>query len=430
MNKMINLAVSLILSTHSLYAQEVAPNTQYLILLNDALTKTMVPDGVNPPLASRFYLYPNMAFNLVYHHLSGSVSPYSRVLSNQVVFPEAPKMINNEYCSFLVFEGVFSTICYRPEYFENLIAPHRPIESDELIRKNSEQYAKACIEAILGWMAKDNYSSMRTMPEYTTLDEEWSWEPTPPNYYDALEPNWHFMKSIVDYDTSGLVMNVPIKFDTSRTSQFYQQVMEVMTTVENITEDQFTIAKHWDCNPLQTHVDGHFMFDSKQMTPGGHWMGIAGIAIYQEALTVERASEVFCNVSIALYEGFIIAWRTKYKWNLIRPETYINRYIDPDWRPLLETPPFPEFTSAHSVISMASAIVLEHTFGASYSFLDTLEVQYRLPERTFPSFQDAAEEVSVSRVYGGIHYPMGVQYGMAQGNLIGDRLLKTLYEPK
>jgi hypothetical protein len=273
-------------------------------------------------------------------------------------------------------------------------------------------------------VAEDGYDEVRTMEGYTPLEENWSWTPTPPNYVDALQPNWHWMKSIVLTDTSNL-MPQSVKFDTLPGSEFHAAATMVYDVVNNSTEEQFAIAKHWDCNPLQTHTEGHFMYSSKQMTPGGHWMGIAGIVSQNKQLDLFETSRVYTNVALALFEGFIVAWRTKYRHHLIRPETYINRYIDPNWRPLLETPPFPEYTSAHSVISMTSAMLLTAHFG-DMAFIDTMEVQYNLPVREFDSFTSAAKEVSESRVFGGIHYLFGVNDGMSQGAIIANRIIGRL----
>ena len=155
-------------------------------------------------------------------------------------------------------------------------------------------------------------------------------------------------------------------------------------------------------------------------------MGIAGIAATKSKFDLFETSKVYTNVSMVLYEGFIVSWKTKFRYELIRPETYINRYINPNWRPILETPPFPEYTSAHSVISMGAAMILTAHFGDSFEFKDTMEVQYRLPVRDFSSFISAAKEVSESRVYGGIHYRFGVNDGMSQGAQIANQIIGSL----
>ena len=134
----------------------------------------------------------------------------------------------------------------------------------------------------------------------------------------------------------------------------------------------------------------------------------------------------YTKTSIAIADGFISCWNEKYRSNLIRPETLINKYIDKDWYPLLQTPPFPEYTSGHSVVSGAAAEVLTDIFGDNFAFDDTTEMPYGLPTRSFTSFRSAAKEAAISRIYGGIHYNAAVENGLTQGINIGDFVIEKL----
>lgn len=425
--KIIVATGAIVLFSFSLKAQnQVANPASTIHALNDALTKTLTPDGINPPLASRFYLYPNILFHETLNLAVNGELRYQNFLNRTLWLPEIKDSVSAEYLAFYAFSKVTSEMVYRPELFQELTESTRLDlinRTDKKLIIASEKYFDSILDTILRWINSDGFNEIRALPEYTPLEESWSWEPTPPNYVDALEPNWGQLKLAFLADTIGLVLKPKIQFDTVPQSEFHNAAMDVYRTVNQATEEQTTIAKHWDCNPLQTHADGHFMYSSKQMTPGGHWMGIAGIVSQNSNLNLLKTSEVYTNIAIALHEGFIVSWQTKYRHHLIRPETYINRHIDPNWRPILETPPFPEYTSAHSVISMASAMILTAHFG-DMAFIDTMEVQYRLPIREFSSFTTAAKEVSESRVYGGIHYRFGVNDGMSQGALIADRLIE------
>ena len=119
-------------------------------------------------------------------------------------------------------------------------------------------------------------------------------------------------------------------------------------------------------------------------------------------------------------------WDEKYRSNLIRPETLINQYIDDSWAPVLQTPPFPEYSSGHSVVSGAAAEVLTQIYGDDFSFEDDTEVAYGLPVRNFTSFRTASSEAAMSRLYGGIHYRAAIEEGLKQGRQIGDYIVKNL----
>lgn len=128
---------------------------------------------------------------------------------------------------------------------------------------------------------------------------------------------------------------------------------------------------------------------------------------------------MYASIAITLADCFISCWDEKYRSKVIRPETYINQHIDPDWVPLLQTPPFPEYTSGHSVVSAAASVILTKFFGNNFSYTDSTEFEFGLPARNFTSFQNAAEEAAISRFYGGIHYMPAINNGLLEGKKIG-----------
>jgi hypothetical protein len=209
-------------------------------------------------------------------------------------------------------------------------------------------------------------------------------------------------------------------------SDFYQEVMEVYEVGRNLNEEQLEIAKFWDCNPYVSHHQGHVMFATKKITPGGHWIGITDITTRKAGADFAATVEAYTLVSIALIDAFISCWDEKYRSELIRPETVINKYIDEDWLPVLQTPPFPEYTSGHSVISSAAATVLTKLFGEPFHFEDTTELEFGLTSRSFESFFQASEEAAMSRLYGGIHYMPACQNGIVQGKAIGKFVITNL----
>jgi hypothetical protein len=202
--------------------------------------------------------------------------------------------------------------------------------------------------------------------------------------------------------------------------------MEVYEVVKNADDNQKEIASFWDCNPYVMNVTGHVMHASKKITPGGHWMGITTIACEQDSSNFVQSSAAYCLTSIALADAFISCWDEKYRSNLIRPETVINENIDENWVPLLQTPPFPEYTSGHSVISTAAAITLTSLFGEAFSYTDDVEVKYGLPARKYKSFAAAADEAAISRLYGGIHYRPAIVHGVDQGKKVGNYIVQQL----
>jgi hypothetical protein len=203
-------------------------------------------------------------------------------------------------------------------------------------------------------------------------------------------------------------------------------LIEVENTKSKLIPEESAIATFWDCNPYATVTQGHMMFAKKKNTPDAHWINITKIALKKSKSDFETTVFAYTKTSIGIFESFISCWDEKYKTNVIRPETYINQYIDENWRPQLQTPPFPEYTSGHSVVSSCSAIILTGIFGDDFSYVDDSEVYFGLPKRSFTSFKQAASEASISRLYGGIHYRAAIENGVVQGNKIGNYISNKL----
>jgi hypothetical protein len=129
---------------------------------------------------------------------------------------------------------------------------------------------------------------------------------------------------------------------------------------------------------------------------------------------------------VAMYEAFISCWDEKYRSEYIRPVTVINENADKNWQPLLQTPPFPEYTSGHSVVSSSVSTVLTELFGENFAFTDDYELPYIGIKRSFPSFIKASEEACISRLYGGIHFRSAIENGRTQGRALGAYILKKV----
>src|SRR5688572_3159329 len=292
--------------------------------------------------------------------------------------------------------------------------------------ERSVAYGEEVAQHILAWSKKDNFLQTRGHPKYTVTSEAGRWVPTPPAYMDAVEPNWAKVRPFALDSASQFRPRPPLPFDTAKGSPFFQQVREVYDAGTQITDEQRELVAFWDDNPYVMNVRGHAMFATKKATPGGHWMGITAIAARKTRATLMESAEAYTRTAIAVADGFISCWEEKFRSNVLRPETAINAFVDESWQPVLQTPPFPEYTSGHSVISTAAATVLTDQFGDGFAFKDSTEVAYGLPARPFASFNQAAAEAAISRLYGGIHYRMAIEEGIAQGRSVGELVVQRV----
>lgn len=399
------------------------------------LTDIIVYDIFSPPVASRIYSYASMAAyeTLIHEHseyqsLAGQISGLEKTPQ-----PEEGKAYNFSLASIHAFTTVGKTLIFSEEkmdeYQEQVYSKYESALSSD-VYENSIAYGQQVADHIMAWADKDNYKQTRTFPKFTVKDDPGRWQPTPPDYMDGIEPHWASIRALVIDSAQQFKPVPPTTFSMDEDSQFYKEMMEVYNTGKNLTDEQEEIAKFWDCNPYVSHHQGHVMFATKKITPGGHWIGITAIASRQAEADLMQAVEAYTVTSIALMDGFISCWDEKYRSNLIRPETVINQHVDPDWTPLLQTPPFPEYTSGHSVISSSAAVALTHLFGEPFHFKDTTEVAYGLPPREFDSFIKASEEAAISRLYGGIHYMPACEVGVQQGRKVGNFVVSNLTTKK
>jgi hypothetical protein len=242
------------------------------------------------------------------------------------------------------------------------------------------------------------------------------WVPT--NSQLALLPSWGSNQTFVKDIKS--IVRVPTHptFSTDQNSVFYFEAMKVYQVSKNLTDEQRAIAFFWNDDPLAT------------FTPPGHSISIVNQLILHENKSLAFAAEAYARMGIALSDAFVVCWNVKYTSNLLRPVTYIQQHLDEFWNSLIIAPPFPEYTSGHSTQAAAAAVVLEHLFGANYSFIDKthLKLNTGLGPRSFTSFNHMADECSVSRLYGGIHFEFGNQHGKQMGLSVGEAILKLPFK--
>jgi hypothetical protein len=281
---------------------------------------------------------------------------------------------------------------------------------------------------VLKWSKGDNYAQTRSAEKFTVKQEDGRWIPTPPMYAQALEPHWCDIRPLMLDSASQFLPAAPPKFDMKDTASAYcKEVMEVKKVVENLTEDQKHIADFFDDNPFNLHVTGHVMYATKKFSPPGHWMNIVGIAAQKAGVDFNKTVAAYTETSIALFDGFISCWKAKYQFNTVRPETVINKLLDPAWQPYIQTPPFPSYVSGHSVISAASAEVMTRHFGDNFAYTDSSEREFGIRDRSFKSFREAAQEASMSRLYGGIHFRCDLDRGNEVGRRIGEYIVGKLH---
>jgi membrane-associated phospholipid phosphatase len=439
MIKLIQTALCLLL-LFSCKTKKTAENTAWKEVTNNPILfcKTVkqlndvVLQGNFPPMiASRNYAYALIA---AYECMAAGDSNYISLSGQIKHLPVMPrpkeKEIDHNLASLFAFIKVGNAVTF-PEgsmmqFYEQLKDSVKKSGMPNAILNATINYSDAVVKTILDWSKKDNYLQLRTAEKYNVIEEAGRWMPTPPAYTQAVEPHWKEIRTLVLDSAAQFMPPRPPVFDMNKNSSYYKALMEVVNTGKQLTDEQKHIADFFDDNPFKMVVSGHMMFATKKFSPPGHWLNIIGIAAEKSKADFHATVYAYCKTAIALFDGFISCWDEKYRSNYVRPETVINKSVQPDWQPYIQTPPFPSYTSGHSTTSAAAAEVMTDIFGDGFKYTDTSEAEFGIAHRSFTSFRQAAQEASISRLYGGIHYRFDCDEGAKAGEKIGVFIVRRL----
>jgi hypothetical protein len=303
-------------------------------------------------------------------------------------------------------------------------ADFNPAERTPEIIIRSETHGRLLAMALMTWARTDGGHDVLGARRvhfdavYVSPSGPGGWVPTPPRFARPLLPYWGsnrtFMKDVQRCDPPG-----PPRYDETPGSAFYREAQEVHRVSVQPTEEQRRIALYWADDP------------GKTPTPAGHWAWILTDLLRDRKADLATAAERYARLGIAMSDAFVATWKVKYQINLLRPVTFIQLAFDANWvPPLMETPPFPEYPSGHSVQSGAAAAVLEAFYGRDTAFEDRTHNDRGWGPKRFQSFRAAADEAALSRMYAGIHYRSAIEHGTAQGRCIGAQALALVTRAK
>ena len=283
------------------------------------------------------------------------------------------------------------------------------VPADVLAR--SEKYGRAVAEHILAWSQDDGGAVIETLgfPQgYELIKGPSHWVPTSliALQQKPLLPNWGKNRTFAMLEGTSCALPPHPEYSEDKNSEFYREALEVYEAKQTLTPERRAIARFWADDAMLS------------MTPPGHWISIALQILDRDKVDLDKSVDTLARLGVAVADGFIGCWQAKYQYDLIRPISYIRRVIDPKWEPLLNTPPFPEYPSGHSTQSGAAAAVLTNLFGENFAFEDKTGARAGLAPRNFPSFNAAADDAGISRMYGGIHFRSAIERGLEQGRCI------------
>ncbi len=276
------------------------------------------------------------------------------------------------------------------------------------------QYGSQICKAVIEWSMTDNNDNADAT--YDVPKGMGLWEPTPPKFMPPATPFMGNNRTFVKGSIDNALAPPPIAFSVENESEFFRMANEVYQNSIKMDAGMKATGMFWDDFP-----------DGRTVTSGGHWASILKTVMADQRVSLIEGAHLYAALFITTNDASIGCYKSKYKYNMMRPVTYIQKYMNhPDWNPMISTPPHPEYPAAHATISMAAATILTSIMGDRISFTDNTYSYLGYTAHHFKNFVEAAREAGMSRFYGGIHYIPSIEEGFMQGQKIAENVANSL----
>lgn len=382
-----------------------------VIVWNQVALNAIQQDGSDPLFASRGLAMVQAAVYDAVNAIEGTPAYYIKLAASPGASPAAAVNVAAHDVLSYLYPSQQAT-------FDDLLAAQRALLPTDQAVSDGEAIGHA---SAAGMIALRNNDGSRNYVNFVPGNAVGDWHPTAPAYAIALDPQWANVKPFALTNPDQFAPSGP----PALTSQEWADAVNETKSVGFVhsamrTADQTQIAQFWNDAPGTA-------------TPPGHWNAIAETVAQQQGDGLADDARLFAMLNVTLADAGITAWNTKYMYDTWRPITVIQGggdgvnpavAADPNWYPLLTTPNFPEYVSGHSTFSAAAATVLNAFFGSNVGFTST---EPTLPGvvRSFSSFDQAAQEAGMSRIYAGIHFQFSNVDGQAAGQNVANYVLGT-----
>ena len=402
-------------SEASKYSAEVIDKwiTMQLRLMRDAT-------GIPNVAFSRYYAYsgiaalqsltPGLQKDVLSEKLNGLTDLPSIELHKKYFWPAS---VNTALASMNrnFFTTASSTNKAAVDSLENALNTSFLATNNAGVITRSNVFGKSVADAVFNWSETDGYKNASS--SYTPPAGDGLWVPTPPALASASTPYWGNNRSIIAGSIDNTQPGPPIAYSEESNSPFFQMAKRVYDASQNLTPDETAMALFWR--------------DVPGVTSPGHWLSILQQVLKQTNSRLDKAAFSYAITGICLSDACISCWKTKYHDNLVRPITYIRDVMGfTTWNSLLTTPAHPEYSSAHAVLSAATADAFTALFGNIGSITDHTYDYMGYTPRTYNSFTAIGVDAGNSRLYAGIHYQPSIDVGLEQGRKVTANIFETI----
>ncbi len=288
-------------------------------------------------------------------------------------------------------------------------------EAGDAMFERSWAFGLEVADSIFKWAQKDNVawpSTAFTFP--TPFPGMWT-------HSTPTVPYWGHNRLIVPGSLDD-VASPPLAYSLAMGSAYRNDMQEVYNYAQNLTHEQKLIARYFnDVNP--------------GMPAGAHYASTLKQVLEQFNPALDKAALTYARVGITMLDASTGSFKVKYQYLKERPVQYIKANINAGWEPYLATPTFPDFPSNHAIFSSSIVHVLNDMYGSNVPFTDAtyegvvVDLGYgpeNLGSRHYNSFNEMEEEISISRLYGGIHYRYSCDEGRNQGRKTAQNIMNTV----
>lgn len=297
--------------------------------------------------------------------------------------------------------------------------------TDSMSLRISKEFGNSVAEAVYQWSSTDTMgfeaNHHNYMKDYTPPVGDGLWVTSQYFPMPALLPYWGKVRPFIINTEEYRAKPLP-EFSSAPNQFYHTQALEILSLSRPLSDENQWIAEFWN--------DDH---PGLTFTPAGHWLAIANQVIAKQRPTIEKTLETYLKTGFALADAMIACWSSKYYYNHERPETFIQKYLDKDWRPFSPSPSFPSYPSGHAMLGSAAAAVLTHLYGNTYEMTDHSHDDLRdiiIKPRQFHSFDQMAKESALSRILVGAHFRFDCEEGLRLGDLIGKQVSQLELEKK
>jgi hypothetical protein len=357
----------------------------------------------------------------LYESVRSGIKNSASLSQSLYLMPEMPQKDNNGYDLQVSANAVLASLTRSffswltnenkasVDSLENAYNEKFSVSMESTKFKRSQEYGRAVATAIYNWAKTDNLnvSNAGYVPPTSPVGV---WIPTPPSFGSPVLPFVSNSRPLLIQHGSGVTPPLPFAYSEDPSSEFYKMVRDVYDLSKVLTHEDSAMALYWN----DVGVGSGY-------TPIGHIMNILTQAIDQNNIDLGNAAQAYAKAGIAIRDAFLVLFRSKYLYNVIRPVSYIRKLWQANWLPVIPTPLHPEYPSAHAFITSASMRAASSVLG-NISVVDHSYDFRGYSPRPFETLDKAGDEAGYSRRFAGIHYMPSIITGLAEGRKVGDRV--------